>query len=429
MGDVAVLSLRSTAVSGNLKALDTSGGSASALTKASYASTGTGIRQFTPETATSVTATIPTAGAAPRDIGWRMVADINAEPVEFTAANWPVSFNAVVAGTTAGPGVTFTAIAYAAGVEIGRGSSTAFTLFASQVVTFNIAATAVTTAANPRIQVEIYANVTVAAVAISTWTIELTTNHASSTLDPGAYALRAVRSGAVTTTPTVAMARTIAAARTVTVTTTLTVGYGRALIAARTFAVTTAPTVAGPRGTMIIGLADSRFAATTTPAAALVKVPGKRAAVTTTPTVAKTRAITKVPYAVTTTPTIAAARALIAARGFTVTTTPTTRLRLDVPEVALDRITTGGPIDWAPNNGAKTISGVVRDSAGTPYVGATVRLVRETDGYIAAATTSTTGGAYSFTRDAADPYTYVVLAFEDTGTPTQGVSARGLVPV
>jgi hypothetical protein len=122
-------------------------------------------------------------------------------------------------------------------------------------------------------------------------------------------------------------------------------------------------------------------------------------------------------------------RAVILGRVITLNAVATVKTRLDIPEDALDRIIVGGPTDYAGSSPTKSISGVVRDSAGVPYVGATVKLIRESDGYVAAITTSTTGGAYSFTRDAADPNTYYVVAYEDTGTPTQGISARALVPV
>lgn len=88
-----------------------------------------------------------------------------------------------------------------------------------------------------------------------------------------------------------------------------------------------------------------------------------------------------------------------------------------------------GLSDWPLNPPTKTISGVVRDSGGAPYAGATVRLIRESDGYVAGSTTSAADGTYTFARGGDDPSSYYVVAYEDTGTPTQGVSGRGLVPV
>lgn len=122
-------------------------------------------------------------------------------------------------------------------------------------------------------------------------------------------------------------------------------------------------------------------------------------------------------------------RAVIAVRTFAASAVGAARGDIEMPMAALNRITTGGPTDWSPNDGSKMISGVVRDAAGTAYDGATVQLVRESDGFVAATTTSAADGTYSFVRDTNDPYTYRVIAWEDTGTPTQGVSARGLVPV
>lgn len=424
MGDVASQFLRSTAISGNLKTLDVSGGTASALTKASYGVTASGIRQFNPEATATTTATIPAVDGAARDMGWRMAADINAEPVLFTASNWSFSFNAVVAGVTTGPSVTFTAIAYVAGVEIGRGSSTAFTLFASQVVTLNIAAGAVTTGANPRIQVELYANVTLAAVSVGTWTIECTTNHTSSFVDPGVYALRALRSSAATTTPTAAIARTITAGRTGAVTTTPTVALRpRSITIGTPKAVTTTPSAANPRKAITVAAPK---AVTTTPTVALGprSVAPAPKAVTTTPTVAASRRITaNRSAAVTTTPSPGFARAVISARAFATTTTPAPLLRLDIPQVALNRIIVGGTPDWPLNAPTKAIAGVTRDSAGAVVTAATVKLVRQLDDVVVSSQTShATTGAYSFSRGTDDPYSYRVLATKAGAAEIHGVS-------
>lgn len=166
-------------------------------------------------------------------------------------------------------------------------------------------------------------------------------------------------------------------------------------------------------------------AASTALAVAMVKVPIKKVAVSLASAATMLKLVGK-RLAVSTTPTVAVKKLL--PKLVPVSTVPTTRLRLDVPEAALDRITVGGPADFPLNNPTKAIAGTVRDSAGTPYAGATVQLVRESDGYVAATTTSAADGSYSFARDAADPNTYTVLAWETTGTPTQGLSARGLVP-
>lgn len=122
-------------------------------------------------------------------------------------------------------------------------------------------------------------------------------------------------------------------------------------------------------------------------------------------------------------------RAVIAVRVFAATAIGVARGDIAMPLTALNRITSGGPVDWSPNDGAKTISGIVKDAAGVAYSGATVQLIRESDGFVAATATSAANGSYSFTRGTTDPYSYRVVAFEDTGTPTQGISARGLVPV
>lgn len=87
-----------------------------------------------------------------------------------------------------------------------------------------------------------------------------------------------------------------------------------------------------------------------------------------------------------------------------------------------------GSSDWPLTTPTKTISGVVRDSQGEPVAGALVKLVRGADDFVAGTAVSGVDGAYSFVRDAVDPNTYYVTAFEEEGTPTQGMSERGLVP-
>jgi hypothetical protein len=160
--------------------------------------------------------------------------------------------------------------------------------------------------------------------------------------------------------------------------------------------------------------------------ATLTKLPRKMVAVIGIGSVAVGRLIGK-RTTVTTIGAVAVSKLL--PKVFAATGVGQTKTRMDIPEEALDRITVGGPADYSGSSPIKSISGIVRDSTGTPYAGATVKLIRESDGYVAAVTTSGGDGSYSFTRDDLDPNTYLVLAWEDTGTPTQGVSARGLVPV
>lgn len=91
----------------------------------------------------------------------------------------------------------------------------------------------------------------------------------------------------------------------------------------------------------------------------------------------------------------------------------------------------GAPTDFTPNDGLKAISGnVLHHETGAPIVGATVRLIRDSDGFLCTSGASAAGGAYSFPRGSTDPNTYHVTAdYLDAGTQVHGVSDRGLVPV
>jgi hypothetical protein len=106
----------------------------------------------------------------------------------------------------------------------------------------------------------------------------------------------------------------------------------------------------------------------------------------------------------------------------------TPRLRLDIPETALDRILVGGPTDDGAGTG-KTIGGIVRDADGDPVAGATVALVRESDAFQVADTTSAVDGAYSFDRAADDTATYYVVGHKPGDAELHGTSRRELVPV
>lgn len=90
----------------------------------------------------------------------------------------------------------------------------------------------------------------------------------------------------------------------------------------------------------------------------------------------------------------------------------------------------GAPEDYSPNDGLKAIADVVRHhETGALVAGATVKLVRDSDEFHAASTTSGADGAYSFARDTNDPHTYhVYVYYTDGATKIQGVSERGLVP-
>jgi hypothetical protein len=82
--------------------------------------------------------------------------------------------------------------------------------------------------------------------------------------------------------------------------------------------------------------------------------------------------------------------------------------------------------DWLVEFPEREITGVVRDSNGTPVAGATVKLFRMSDDKMVDATTSDGDGAYSFVRDVLDPNTYYTLAYVDD--EVHGVSDRDLAP-
>jgi len=88
----------------------------------------------------------------------------------------------------------------------------------------------------------------------------------------------------------------------------------------------------------------------------------------------------------------------------------------------------GGPADYVIVFAFREIRGIVRDAAGLPKAGATVKLFRQSDDFMAQSMVSGVGGVYAFDRDKDDTNTYYTLSFL-AGTPeVQGVSNRSLVP-
>ena len=76
-----------------------------------------------------------------------------------------------------------------------------------------------------------------------------------------------------------------------------------------------------------------------------------------------------------------------------------------------------GGWDWDVQSGSKAVSEIIYSPAGPAVPGATVWLVRETDKQVVATCTTDGSGTYTFIRDANDPFTYWVLAYDAT-TPT-----------
>lgn len=98
-------------------------------------------------------------------------------------------------------------------------------------------------------------------------------------------------------------------------------------------------------------------------------------------------------------------------------------------EFPWDAIPSDCPEDWSPNDGTKSIEGFVffhePPNEGDPVPGATVTLIRDSDGLRIGSTLTDVAGHYSFPRDTNDPYTYHV---EVRHTNQQGLSEGGCVP-
>ena len=100
-----------------------------------------------------------------------------------------------------------------------------------------------------------------------------------------------------------------------------------------------------------------------------------------------------------------------------------------VGTVTIGAATSATP-DWPVTTPTKSVAGIVlHHETGATVTGATVRLYRVSDDLMVQTVTSGAAGAYSFTRDDADPYTYYVAAqYVDAGVQVHGVSDRGLTP-
>lgn len=88
----------------------------------------------------------------------------------------------------------------------------------------------------------------------------------------------------------------------------------------------------------------------------------------------------------------------------------------------------GGPTDFSGSDPSFTIAGIVRDGNGNTVSGVTVRLMRESDHFMADETTSAANGSYSFVRDSADPNTYYVVGHKSDDVTLHGTSRRDLDP-
>lgn len=197
MGSIAKQFMLS-AGTGTKRELDpTLAGTASTATAVTYALNGSGSRRFSPETSNSTVQAVPGAPATFSGVGWEMDAVVSAEPIQFGDAAWVASLELAITGHTTGPNVTYTMIFFVAGAEVGR-HSVAKTLFAGGIdATFGMTAAelneALISAASPRVQIEVYANVTLAAVSLGVTTHTLRTNDADAYVDPNDYQQRVSR--------------------------------------------------------------------------------------------------------------------------------------------------------------------------------------------------------------------------------------------
>lgn len=222
-GTVAQQYLRPTLIAGTIRELGAAGAAASSVTRVDFPNLGTGIRQFTPEAATTTGTTIPAEGAAARNIGWRMSAPIQnvgatanpSDPVQYAASTWRVTL--VIGSDTALVTAAVTIIVYVNGAEVGRltpnGASLPTTPTAQN---FDVPIAAFTSTADPKIQVEAYLNVTIGGTNLNGVKITLATGGSSSSITPsGIFTVRASRTppAETLTSPTDTTTRVVAAVR------------------------------------------------------------------------------------------------------------------------------------------------------------------------------------------------------------------------
>lgn len=172
-----------------------------------------------------------------------------------------------------------------------------------------------------------------------------------------------------------------------------------------------------------VGLARSatitHAAQQTRKAVALTRV----ASTTHTPTVSK--AIALAAKVATVTPVALFARSVTLRRSFSASTTHVAKVLLFL-EARLIPSAEGTP-DWPVTTPTKSIAGQVIDhETGDPVAGATVSLIREIDWRRVQSTTCDGSGNYSIVRDAADPYTYTLVAYHATGDVAGAIN--GIVP-
>ncbi len=420
MASTARQFLTATLISGSKRQMDGVGTATASNTKATQAAlaVGTLLVQMTPEATTAAAATIPAAPATWNSIGWEMAAalDTFGDAGVTRAASVPVilSWTSSTAGS-----ITFTVILFANGAEIGRGTLTAATTTAAAPYTVNVAVNAgVTLPASAKLQMSVYAllpaNVGISAV---TYTLSYGTSAATGTnVAPVTYTINASRSASNST------GTTDAAARAISITKTATDTY-------------TVSTQTASRVSSDFRRSTSTDAAAVDTASRSVTAPrtGSESTATTDTTNRVSsdfrRAADADAAEVTT-----ASRQVSAAR--TAFDSHPQLVAVESHSVTYGRQTreyfqpTDGPITLP----TKRIQGTVYLRAGgAVYLGgATVTLVRDSDGLeVGTTVSSTVDGSYSFVRDQFDTNTYTTRIKREVvgGTVEEAISQNGLVPV
>jgi len=384
-------------------------------TKVQFPALTTGIRKFQPQATATATATIPSAPATFSGVGWRMDADISTEKVAtYASTNWSCTIGLQQDSGTNLQG-TVTVIAFLDGAEVGRGTSSGATLNGTTTVSFGVTiaipSVVQSSTSNPRLQFEVYFTATgLNTNAVSSTNISLVLN-VTSTVTPGQLSVAYVRTASETPTATDSASRTNSTTRTASEST------GQTDTATRVFT--------GSRRTSDShGTSD---AATRQPAYARISAETLSA-------MAETAARAQTDFR----RAVDSEAIPVDSPSRVVTTTRTSSETTGITDVAQKTITYGrttreyfAPADPPVTVPDRAIRGYVRNSDGTIfYGGATVYLVRDSDGYICGVQTSSVfDGSYVFLRDHTDTATYHVEGYATVGgIAEQDTTERGLVP-
>lgn len=405
--------------------------SVATLIRLGAASTGNATFQLTPEAATATAVNIPAAPATWSGKGWVSPvldgANVHAVTTDTTALT--IALLCATGGWTTPPTLAWTAILYLGEpnggpiTEIGRATSA---LAAAGTFTWTVtpgAAVSSGASTSPRLCIELFCQLSVAVGGLGNNDVSLATAGTTARLSTGgAYTSQWTRSAAVSGTGTVQAVRGIATARAFAVSGTGSPAAARRLTAAKSFGVSGTGSPAASN--VLSAKRSAAVSATGTVALGPRTLTKSPIAVSATGSVAAARRIAASrSFAVSGTGTVGFARSLIFGRTFAVTGTGTPSMRIELPQAALNRISSGGPVDYPVTNPTKAVAGVTRNSAGAVVGGCTVYLIRQSDGLRCQTQVSNaTTGAYSFPRDTSDPYNYRVLAVLAGSPETHGVT-------